>query len=266
MKTQKVNFIVQAIACFLGFASISNQRNISSLMTLSTDLNSLSNNTVSRLAEPLIAERRIGILAWGSLVNDPRDLKIKDQFKKSSFKLPIQLSRLSGKGTINQRLTRIIDKDMGVPISIWHTTSQYNLLPDARENLRIREGSTLSNIFYIKTLLPTKTPDSHEKVILDEHGNRIKNNNGNDWYILESGLNQLSRTHVIALAKWASAQGYDAVLWTGLGKTSGYTSLAKLKTTLNDQITLKNTKAYISNLPDQNELTQFEKEILIMRS
>lgn len=219
--------------------------------------------------------RKIGILSWGSIVRDPRDLKIQGSFEKSALKLPIELVRLSGKGTPKQRITRIIDREEGVPLSIWHATSSDTFLPAARANLQEREGTVLGNIFYIKTMLPNRTPDSNEKAIVDASRRPVKDVNGRPWFIVDKGADQLSSNDILSLANWASQQGYDAVMWTGLGRTSGYESIDSLKKLLaSDRNTANNTVEYIKNGPagvptispfqsrQESELTPFEMYIL----
>lgn len=204
--------------------------------------------------------RKIAILAWGSLIHDPRQLSITEGFTKSTFTFPIELARLSGEGTQEQRVTRIIDQYCGNQIPIWYTTSQQTFLPHARENLREREGTSKDAIFYIKTMLPNRSPDSTERpILLSEQ--LLNDTNGYPWYAYDKVFAQLPSYKIIELAQWATANNYSAVLWTGLGPKSGYTTLAQLIGLIKrDKRTLDNTKAYITNIP--GEKTQFEQGIV----
>lgn len=236
-----------------------------------SNLNCMERTTVTQPAHT--DARKIGILSWGSIVHDPRDLKIQGSFQQSTLKLPIGLFRLSGKGTPKQRITRIIDRAQGVPLTIWHATSKFTHLPTARENLREREGTVLGNIFYIKTMLSNRRPDNNEKPIVDASDRPVKDSNDRPWYIIDKGMDQLSSDDIASLAKWASAEGYDAVIWTGLGRTVGYETEGKLKQLLaTDSNTLNNTIEYINSGPNGEiginpfqsnyELTPFERFIL----
>jgi len=247
--------------------------NNKSIITLILFFAYFSLNSMQRLHEhepqQRVDTRKIAILGWGSLPNDLGDLDIKGSFQKSTLKWPIQLARLSGKGTTNQRVTRIYDREEGQPISLWYAESAYKLLPTARLNLTHREkmpetqqGGPSSNIFYIKTLLPNRRPDNNEHLIKDRQDNSLRGPSNNLWYIVDGGDMQLTRDEKVELANWATQNGYTAVIWTGLGKTPGYDSLNKLKALLRrDNGTLSRTKNYIEILPDRNELTDFEKDI-----
>lgn len=205
--------------------------------------------------------RKIGIFSGGLLASHPGTLQIEAPFQKSTLTLPTQLGRVFGKGTSKQRLNRIYDKDFGVPIHVWHATSKYTLLPDAIKDLAERKGTTKGKIFYIKTLLPNTQPNRNEKPLIDKDGNPVEDRAGNPWYIHEKKHNPMSLDDQISLARWASGQGYTAVIWTGFRKTPGH-GYEQLKELLKDRTTLNNTKEYIKNLPDTQELTPFEKNII----
>jgi len=204
-------------------------------------------------------DRKIGIFSGGLLATHSGDLKIESPFQKSSLKMPTQLGRIFKEGTNKQRLTRIYDRNFGTPINVWHATSKYKNLSAAIKNLAQRKGTSIDTVFYIKTILPHTMPTNNEKPIIDSSSNQIKDRNGNSWYILNKGHDQMSLHDQVALAKWASDKGYTAVMWTGFGKTSDYELLKKA---LDNQTTLKNTKEYIRQLPDVNDLTPFEKNII----
>lgn len=83
---------------------------------------------------------KIAICAWGSLIWDPRDLLIQHPFVPSGPALPIEFSRVSGGSGHPQRLTLVIDPHDGVACDTYVAESTCTYLPDAIENLRLREG------------------------------------------------------------------------------------------------------------------------------
>ena len=87
---------------------------------------------------------KIGIIGWGSLIWDQRELKTKGDWIKTGPILPIEFCRLSSEG----RITLVINKDFKlVPTLV--IESQYEELDDAINDLALREGTeNLSNIGY----------------------------------------------------------------------------------------------------------------------
>jgi len=230
-------------------------------LIISITLLNLSLNGASSLpANSEVTARKIGIFSGGLLATHPRDLEITSPFQKSSLKMPTQLARIFKEGTSKQRLTRVYDRN-GTPINVWHATSKYTFLPEAIKNLAQRKRTNINNILYIKTMLQNEIPGKTEKPINDKDGKPVKDLKGNLWYIHGNGDNQMSLHDKVALAQWASNLGYTAVIWTGFSKSPdhNYESLTKK---LNDPATLKNTKEYIKNLPDINDVTPFEKNVL----
>ena len=88
-------------------------------------------------------KRKIAILSYGSLVKQAENHQTGARLDASAFapteiRLPVSLARLSQ----GNRLTAVIDKN-GKPKKVWAATSQFQFLPNARNNLAAREGSTV---------------------------------------------------------------------------------------------------------------------------
>jgi len=124
---------------------------------------------------------KIAILAWGSLIWDPRNLNVEGTWKLTGFTLPIEFSRFSRVG----RLTLVIDHMNGEQVPILYYYSSFRNLNDAIQNLRECEGNTnLQDIGYIN--LVAKTSRSHNE------------------------------DDVITIKQWAISEKFDAVIWTDL--------------------------------------------------
>ena len=76
------------------------------------------------------------VLAWGSLVWDPRDLQTAAKFAPNGPLLPIEFCRVSADG----RLTLAIDETFGAVCTTYSAPSALESLDAAIENLRKREG------------------------------------------------------------------------------------------------------------------------------
>ncbi len=86
---------------------------------------------------------KIAILAWGSLIWQPKDLFFDKEFgwKEDGPILPIEFARISKDG----RLTLVITQN-GTLISTYYTLSKYETLDEAILNLAVREGSLKKRI------------------------------------------------------------------------------------------------------------------------
>jgi hypothetical protein len=82
---------------------------------------------------------KIAILARGSLIWDPRELKewIEDDFKQGGPELPIEFSRISK----DHRLTLVIDPIPGTEVPTRFVLSKRSSLSEAVEDLREREST-----------------------------------------------------------------------------------------------------------------------------
>lgn len=129
---------------------------------------------------------RIAILGWGSLVWDPRQLKIALPWRTGGPQLPIEFSRISD----NDRLTLVIDEQDGVGVGTRHALSTCGTLEDARRDLQAREETPrLDRIGYWNLATQECSPFAQEK-------------------------------HPRACADiraWAEQLRFDAVVWTALG-------------------------------------------------
>lgn len=123
---------------------------------------------------------KIAILAWGSLIWQPKDLLFDSEFgwKKDGPILPIEFARISKDG----RLTLVITQN-GTLVPTLYTLSKYESLNEAILNLAIREGSGRRSI------------GSY---------NKSKNEFSHDVFFKER------------IVDWINKKEFDAVIWTNL--------------------------------------------------
>lgn len=131
---------------------------------------------------------RIGVLGWGSLIWDLRDLSVASNFSLSGPILPVEFCRVSGNDNPPRRLTLVIDDDVGVQCQTYVALSSFDDLEAARENLRGREGLA--------------------------HVNGI-------GFAVKGGHTSARATErhpkaVTAIEAWLAASDFDAVIWTAL--------------------------------------------------
>ena len=125
------------------------------------------------------------VLAWGSLVWDPRDLQIAGKFTANGPLLPIEFCRISADG----RLTLAIDESFGALCKTYSAPSALQSLDAARDNLCEREG--MADARAIGFVEPASGRQSD--------------------FALES------HPQVVAtIGAWAEAAGYDAAIWSAL--------------------------------------------------
>lgn len=86
---------------------------------------------------------RIAVIGWGSLIWQRRNLDIEGRWHTTGPSLPIEFARRSENG----RLTLVILDGVDVQRTYW-ALSRLDTLDAARDNLRQREGTTLSNIHW----------------------------------------------------------------------------------------------------------------------
>lgn len=125
------------------------------------------------------------VLAWGSLVWDPRDLQISAKFIANGPLLPIEFCRISGDG----RLTLAIDETFGALCKTYSAPSALEGLDATMDNLCLREGiADVSAIGFVD-------PASGK----------------------QSDFAMQSHPQVVAtIGAWAESLGYDAAIWTAL--------------------------------------------------
>ncbi len=125
------------------------------------------------------------ILAWGSLVWDPRELKTAGKFTANGPLLPIEFCRVSDDG----RLTLAIDENFGALCKTYSAPSALDSLEAARDDLCRREG--MANARAIGFVEPASGRQSD--FALENH------------------------PQVVAtIDAWAESLGYDAAIWTAL--------------------------------------------------
>ena len=128
---------------------------------------------------------RIAVLAWGSLVWDPRGLGVAGDFGPTGPRLPIEFCRVSRGG----RLTLVVDEALGTPCVTYVALSAFGDLDAAIEDLRVREGMpTTKAVGFVE--LPSKRESTAAR---RRHPNAIG-----------------------AISAWARDNGLDAVVWTAL--------------------------------------------------
>ena len=127
---------------------------------------------------------KIAVLAWGSLVWDPRDLQTIATFAANGPLLPVEFCRISEDG----RLTLAIDEDVGAVCTTYSAESAHDDLDAAIENLRTREGTKAWEIGFAEP-----ASDRQSEVAMDRHPQAVA-----------------------SIAAWAASNGYDAAIWTAL--------------------------------------------------
>jgi len=137
---------------------------------------------------------KIAVLAWGSLIWEPRGLKTSSEFAPTGPVLPIEFSRVSG----GRRLTLVIDDNTSAACQTYVATSKFDKLDEALQNLWIREGTGDEQ-------LPQQIRASTRVAFVD---------------IGAKAANKHALRHnpkaVEAICSWAIASSFDAVIWTGL--------------------------------------------------
>jgi hypothetical protein len=128
---------------------------------------------------------KIAVLAWGSLVWDPRELRTAAAFAPNGPLLPIEFCRISSDG----RLTLVIDKAVGDLCRTYSAPSVFTSLDTAIENLRERETRHAEDIGFAE---PASGRQS--EIAMERHPEAVA-----------------------SIADWTAATGYDAAIWTALG-------------------------------------------------
>lgn len=122
---------------------------------------------------------KIAVLGWGSLIWDPQELQIRDEWYVDGPQLPIEFARISHDG----RLTLVLLPRANPVTVLWAFMTIKNL-DEAIENLRDRENTSVNNIGFVIT-----------------HTSKHKSN----IVGIQDGVRS-----------WASAKDIDAVIWTDL--------------------------------------------------
>jgi len=209
----------------------------------------------------------IVVLAYGSLIQQPVNptnnirLAISGSWLPFPITLPVSLTRLSSQNRPTERATRVIDSLFGTHVSPWYAASKFSTLLEAMENLAGREGAPrinnsykLDNIFYMRKLGKNEALEPNEQTIPDAEG-----------FVMKAAgqvRQKLPDETLSDLAHWAKKNGSKAIVWASFPPNRSSDEIkARLK---QKPDTLKNTKAYINNLPPEMKRTPFELEILEM--
>lgn len=132
---------------------------------------------------------RIAILAWGSLIYDPRNLSLASDWRASNLYLPLEFSRISHKGDMEGCLSLVVDAANGSLCSVAFAESRRADLSCVINEMVTREGvSFRSSIGYLNL--------KHGKI----------NRYAERWYA----------DHCANIADWARRHGFEGVVWTNL--------------------------------------------------
>lgn len=175
---------------------------------------------------------KIAVLAWGSLVWDPRELKTAAKFAADGPLLPIEFCRISNDG----RLTLAIDETFGDVCKTYSAPSRLDKLDAAIENLQIREGM----------------PNARAVGFVETASGR------------QSDVAVRRHPQVVAtIAAWAESLSYDAAIWTalssnfeeGAGEPFSLTAAIRYLETLEakDAAKFERALAYIQKAPPEVE-------------
>jgi hypothetical protein len=174
------------------------------------------------------------LLAWGSLVWDPRGLETAAPFAANAPLLPIEFCRISADG----RLTLAIDETFGAICKTYSAPSALETLDAAVENLRTREG--MPNARAVGFVEPASGRQSD--VAMERHPEAVA-----------------------TIGAWAASNGYDAAIWTALqsnfddpdkgGEPFSVSAAIQYLETLeaDDRAKFAQALAYIRNAPPEIE-------------
>jgi len=130
------------------------------------------------------------ILAWGSLVWDPRDLQTAAKFVANGPLLPIEFCRISADG----RLILSIDETFGAMCKTYSAPSALEDFNAAIENLRIREEMSDASTVGFVELASGEQSDA----AMERHPQAVA-----------------------SIAAWVESSGYDAAIWPALMSNFG---------------------------------------------
>jgi hypothetical protein len=131
---------------------------------------------------------KIAVLAWGSLIYNPR-INLATEWQSSSLYLPLEFSRVSHKGEIQDCLSLVIDAAHGSLCPVSFAESRLTNLTCAIDELAERERVTYrTSIGYVNLKRDTVNPVAEK------------------WYA----------DHCENIKNWARSQGIEGVIWTNL--------------------------------------------------
>lgn len=103
---------------------------------------------------------KIACIGWGSLIWDPRELKIGNDWNDDGPMLPVEFTRISEDG----RVTLIID-EYAKPVRTLWTLMTCKDFDEAKESLRKREGTNES---FIHSVTQNKETTDEIKIIVQD--------------------------------------------------------------------------------------------------
>ena len=152
----------------------------------------------------------IAVIGWGSLIWCPGCLRIKIPWHGDGPALPIEFARISD----DKRLTLVLHPGSVDQVTYW-AVSELETLEDARENLRIREGTSSKCIHSL-------TSDGQTE-------------------------GEIDLTVAASIREWlAGRKGIQAVVWTGL--LSNWPQKRN-----NKQFTTEDAVAYVRELESERD-------------
>jgi hypothetical protein len=136
-------------------------------------------------ADEEVKSMKIAVIAWGSLLWEPRELQQAAAFAADGPLLPIEFCRVAG----DRRLTLVVDETFGSLCATHSAPSALADLDAAIENLRVREAMPNSRGVGFVEFASGK----QSEVALERHPDAVA-----------------------TIAAWAQSSGYDAAIWTAL--------------------------------------------------
>ena len=161
---------------------------------------------------------KIAVIAWGSLVWDPKNLNFDGNWRTDGPQLPVEFARKSQGG----RLTLVIYEPASPVTTLWTLSTEPDVR-SARENLRKREGT-------------------HDIDIIG-------------YWSRSEGTNyrNLPPNYHHSLAEWCNSKALDAAIWTALGSNFESLTVESACAHLQELSADKKSKAfeYIRKTPEQ---------------
>ncbi len=155
---------------------------------------------------------RIGIIGWGSLIWDPRELPREGVWQDGGPVLPVEFSRISQ----DCRLTLVIDYENADAVETKYVTSPRVHLDDAIEDVRRRESTTKQNIGFVDRRHTRDSGQLHE-------GHRRACND---------------------IRQWLNRSDFDAVVWTALNPN--------FRIETGDEFSVPQAIGYLQRLPQSS--------------
>jgi hypothetical protein len=177
---------------------------------------------------------RIAILAWGSLIWDPRNLKVNGAWKEDGPLLPVEFARISQ----DLRLTLVI-RPSSKQVKVLYIESAFTELNEAIKNLQERERCTDSiSIGFVNFIDGSFNIKRTPEEIKQE------------------------------LTNWNATKNYDAIIWTDLGQN--FRNNTKMEFNIHNAkrhlsglkpLEYEAAKNYILKAPEQIK-TQYRKQLI----